>query len=163
MGTISPGGCAENADQVTHADTVYEPLKAYAQPCFSPHDCCPVDSSYERKTLRLLQEWQKMARREFGQDFTIVKPLFDENACRPDFVLELVDGRKIVIETMGYQQDAQYEASKLITHQLMQQHFGIVLQHDMRRRGLRFEAPAKTKLLQDLKTAIRDRIQPPYP
>jgi len=116
----------------TPNDTLYEPYGCFAQPCVASDDCAPVDSTFEKRTLEYLMSVQKSERRAAGVRFNIVKPLFDisvrmedggEQFCRPDFILEVLgnDGRierKIVVETMGVQDD-DYEASKKNTHPRM--------------------------------------------
>lgn len=102
----------------------------FAQPCFSDVDCCPVDSSYERRTLEILLRFQQESVATGGPAFDIVKPLFDmtvdlngvRRTCRPDFVLEIQDGGDtpflLPIETMG-RDDPLYYLSKEETHPRM--------------------------------------------
>lgn len=118
----------------TPADTIYEPFGCYAQPCVDDDDCAPVDSTYEKRTLAFLRSVQRTEAASAGVRFNIVKPLFDLSVtmpdgraelCRPDFILEIVGRngeieRKIIVETMGRQDDPEYDESKRITHPRME-------------------------------------------
>ncbi|MDH6650187.1 UNVERIFIED_ORG: hypothetical protein M2312_004858 [Rhizobium esperanzae] len=117
----------------TPTDSIYDPFGCYAQPCVASDDCAPVDSTYEKRTLGFLRSVQRTEAASKGARFNIVKPLFDltvtmpngqEELCRPDFILEVLgrDGgieRKIVVETMGRQDDPEYDESKRTTHPRM--------------------------------------------
>ena len=104
----------------------YAPLRAYAQPIHSGRMFVPVESDFERKTLKAILAAQ---RELHGQrvDLAIGKPLFDtmtpNGPCRPDFMLEArsrVTGemKMLVVEAMGFD-SADYEAAKAVTHPRM--------------------------------------------
>ena len=104
----------------------YAPLRAYAQPIHSGRMFVPVESDFERKTLKAILAVQ---RELHGQrvDLAVGKPLFDtmtpNGPCRPDFMLEArsrVTGemKTLVVEAMGFD-STDYEAAKAVTHPRM--------------------------------------------
>jgi hypothetical protein len=104
----------------------YAPLRAYAQPIFNGRLFVPVESDFERRTVRCILDCQKILHAH-GVDVAIRKPLFDTmtrlGPCRPDFVMEArsrITGevRTLVIEAMGFDND-DYLATKAITHPRM--------------------------------------------
>ena len=87
-------------------------LRAYLHPCWSERSLFPVDSDYERQTLRQLMRLRQWLSTKNGVDVTITKPLFDmavddaddqgvQEPVIPDFIV-YADGGGIVVETMGY-------------------------------------------------------------
>ena len=105
----------------------YSPLRAYAQPIFNGRLFVPVESDFERRTLRCVLDCQKMLHMR-GVDLAVGKPLFDTmtelGPCRPDFLLEArsrVTGevRTLVLEALGFD-TADYHAAKAVTHPRMQ-------------------------------------------
>jgi hypothetical protein len=84
----------------------------------------PVDSGLERQTAKLLM---KAMRTQVAigavPELTLVKPLSDDDTptgpCRPDFEVELPNGRAILVECMGRDKDPEYLASKALTHPRM--------------------------------------------
>jgi hypothetical protein len=58
-------------------DGVVEVLRAYLQPCVSTLWLLPVDSSFERRTVRLLVSLQRWVSRHDGAALTVEKPVFD--------------------------------------------------------------------------------------
>lgn len=115
---------------------------AYAHPISSLDECFPVDSNYERRTLKLLRQQQIYFRKTgLCENLSISKPMFDREVempsgekehCSPDFLLTITDLKstknKIVIETMGSNDDA-YNESKAITHPRMER-LGPVVEHE---------------------------------
>ncbi|AOH87245.1 hypothetical protein AWL63_24115 (plasmid) [Sphingomonas panacis] len=106
----------------------YAPLRAYAQPIFSGNRFVPVESEFERNTLRALLGLRHAFDRD-GIDIAIEKPVFDIltplGACRPDFLLEARsrhtgEVRQLIVEAMGFSSD-EYRASKTVTHPRMAQ------------------------------------------
>jgi hypothetical protein len=118
--------------------------EAFAQHAYSTAQPVPLDSRYERMTLRSLVsviEWVKRR----GVEVTLAKPLFDREVrqidepslwCRPDFELTFrtVDGaapaprrHRIVIETMGAD-EPEYLERKSRTHGIMKRR-GILIEH----------------------------------
>lgn len=104
----------------------FAPLRAYAQPIYNGRMFVPVESDFERKTLKALLAVQHQLHVS-GVDVAIGKPLFDtmtpHGPCRPDFMLEArsrVTGelRTLVVEAMGFD-NADYEAAKAKTHPRM--------------------------------------------
>ncbi|WP_375383194.1 hypothetical protein [uncultured Sphingomonas sp.] len=105
----------------------YAPLRAYAQPIFNGCRFVPVESDFERKTMRCLLDCQKILH-VHGVDAAIGKPLFDTmtrlGPCRPDFMVEARsrttgEVRTLVIEAMSFDTD-DYHAAKAVTHPRMQ-------------------------------------------
>ncbi|RIA46402.1 hypothetical protein DFR49_0943 [Hephaestia caeni] len=104
----------------------YAPLRAYAQPVYSGQRFIPVDSEFERSTLRDLLRIQHRLH-ERGHDSSILKPLFDIQTpagnCRPDFIIETCsratgESRAAVVESMGFDVESYHDA-KAITHPRM--------------------------------------------
>lgn len=103
-------------------------LRAFAQPVFSESILMPVDSDYERQTLRCLLSAQ------VKKCFSISKPVIDMEVIRrssgdganmpevkkvrPDFILNYDTCTTVVVETMGYDDD-EYVESKKRTHPFM--------------------------------------------
>lgn len=99
------------------------PLRAYAQPIFSGNRFVPVESEFERSTLRGLLGTRSAFARE-GIDIAIEKPVFDTltplGACRPDFLLEARSRRtgeirQLVVEATGFLSD-EHRAAKISRH-----------------------------------------------
>ncbi len=104
----------------------YAPLRAYAQPIHNGRMFVPVESDFERKTLRAILAAQHELHVQ-GVDVAIGKPLFDtmtqHGPCRPDFMLEARsrmtgEVKTLVVEAMGFDSD-DYEAAKAVTHPRM--------------------------------------------
>jgi hypothetical protein len=98
----------------------YAPLRAYAQPIFSGNRLVPVESEFERTTMRALLATRPAFDHE-GVDIAIEKPIFDTlttfGACRPDFLLEARSRRtgeirKLVVEASGHTDD-EFRAAKV--------------------------------------------------
>jgi hypothetical protein len=111
----------------------YAPLRGYAQPIYNGRLFVPVESDFERKTLKRILEAQRLLRSQ-SIDLAIGKPLFDtmtpDGPCRPDFVLEgrsreTGELRTLVVEAMGFDND-DYLAAKAVTHPRMR-HLGDLL------------------------------------
>lgn len=95
----------------------------------SPYIWMPVESDLERKTLdTILSVLRWYCHRTEGtpvQPVTVFKPLFDmmsddpEKACRPDFIVSLPNGKKVVVESMGMEDDANYLERKSRSHPKM--------------------------------------------
>ncbi len=115
------------------ADGPVEVLRAYLHPCMSASWLLPVDSDYERHTLKqLLSVGHWLA--EGGQTrLTIVKPVFDmapvplvcpgeetepHEPILPDFLVRSSTGGQAVVETMGYDLPA-YRERKARLHPAM--------------------------------------------
>lgn len=123
--------------------TFLTPLRAFTQPIFSEDLLIPVDSDFERKTLKILLDCQKTKK------FSICKPVRDiavdsnqlgentrgrkalltvtKTTIRPDFILSYDDGRMVVVETMGYE-NTDYLDRKKRTHSDMRQ-IGEIVEH----------------------------------
>ncbi|MPW21717.1 conserved hypothetical protein [Paraburkholderia piptadeniae] len=120
--------------------------EAFAQHAHSFARPVPLDSQYERITLKLLfrlMEWVK----KHGVGVTLSKPLFDREVrqidkpslwCRPDFELTFRSAgavgvaprlHRLVIETMGAD-DPDYLARKSRTHEIMKRR-GILIEHQV--------------------------------
>ena len=104
----------------------YAPLRAYAQPIQSGRMFVPVESDFERKTLKAILAAQRELHNRHV-DLAIGKPLFDtmtkDGPCRPDFMLEARsretgEMKTLVVEAMGFD-SADYEAAKAVTHPRM--------------------------------------------
>ncbi|MEO1280170.1 MAG: hypothetical protein AAFV69_00390 [Pseudomonadota bacterium] len=113
------------------------PLRAYAQPIYSPTQFLPVDSGFERTVIKAVNSarWS-LARRAPQLDVSLKKPVFDivtpDGPCRPDIILDLTDNetgevRTIIVEAMGRLDDPDYVNAKQITHQRMA-HIGQVIE-----------------------------------
>lgn len=111
----------------------YAPLRGYAQPIYNGRLFVPVESDFERKTLKRILEAQRLLRSQ-SVDLAIGKPLFDtmtpDGQCRPDFILEgrsreTGELRTLVVEAMGFDND-DYLAAKAVTHPRMR-HLGDLL------------------------------------
>lgn len=96
------------------------PLQAYAQPIFSGNRFVPVETDFERGTLRGLLSTQSAFVRE-GIDIALEKPVFDTltplGACRPDFLLEARSRRtgeirRLVVQALGFLSD-EHRAAKI--------------------------------------------------
>jgi hypothetical protein len=100
----------------------YGVTSVYIHPVYSRRVLVPVDSHFERITLRLLLDLQERLFAE-GVSFTIEKPLHDiqqeAGRCRPDFLLSLQSGARVVVETMGFETE-EYRQRKQRTHESMQ-------------------------------------------
>lgn len=119
-----------------------EVVRAYLHPCLHKGSLFPVDSNAERSTFMVIDkacEW--VTGKQQCLTFNLEKPLFslpsveteeddaedDEAetcafACIPDFILHCTrDGRqndllRIIVETMGFENDQNYSARKERTH-----------------------------------------------
>lgn len=143
--------------------------RVFYKPCLGDDEWFPVDSEYERKTLRALIRF-KRAHPELGIQ-KISKPLFDQPVgtsgttyCKPDFVITFkrngdAKEKTVAIETMGFA-DANYEARKSRTHPLMFNKYRGLIQHS-------FAAGRTYELLKtferELENFLRDGVQPLYP
>lgn len=105
-------------------ESVFRVLDAYIHPVFSKAILLPVDSDAERDTARILIEqiafWHQAER--IGMTVHLRKPLFEEltpsgDSCRPDFILELPNNTRILVETM--KGDPAYLAAKVALHSRM--------------------------------------------
>jgi hypothetical protein len=103
-------------------------IGASVVPVFSAHLWMPVESDLERKTLaKLLSVLRWYRQRSQGEvpEIRIHKPLFDlgedgpESLCRPDFILAMPNGERVVIETMGMRADMDYATRKERMHPRM--------------------------------------------
>ncbi|RAS09777.1 hypothetical protein [Ensifer adhaerens] len=141
-------------------------IRSFMQPCFD-HDCWfPVDSDYERQTLRILIDVQ---RSHPQYNIRISKPLFDtpipgisKASCKADFVVNFARGEsdvEVAIETMGYT-DQDYEERKGRTHPLMLALYKGLIQH-------RFVPGRKSELRRTFRAELMAFIergeQPAYP
>ena len=121
----------------------YECLRAFAQPVYSENLLVPVDSDYERQTLKILLESQS------SKKYSIYKPVADREVSmrghrqktentdilqrtppikvRPDFILTYQDFSSVVVETMGYRTDEYLERKKR-THAAMAK-IGRIVEH----------------------------------
>jgi hypothetical protein len=110
-----------------------EVLRAYLQPCMSPTWLLPVDSNFERRTVRQLVSLQRWVLKHEGVVLTVEKPVFDMDAPAtldvaggtdphqpviPDFIVRGSRGRCVVVETMGFDLPA-YRARKARLHPAM--------------------------------------------
>lgn len=103
-------------------------IGASVVPVFSAHLWMPVESDLERKTLAKLLSvlrWYRQRSQGDAPEIRIHKPLFDlgedgpDSLCRPDFMLDLPNGARVVIETMGMRADMDYAARKERMHPRM--------------------------------------------
>ena len=123
-----------------------EVLRAYLHPCMSPTWLLPVDSNYERQTVRQLLSVRRWLLEQGGIDLTVEKPVFDmaeppppagggeaepHEPVIPDFIVRGSTGRCAVIETMGFDLPA-YRARKARLHPAMSLACGggPVVEHD---------------------------------
>ncbi|WP_028215595.1 hypothetical protein [Paraburkholderia mimosarum] len=118
--------------------------EAFAQHAYSFARPVPLDSRYERVTLKLLFDVMAWVKKH-GVEVTLWKPLFDREVrqtdapsqwCRPDFELTFrsvaaagVAARphRVIIETMGVD-DPDYLERKLRTQEIMKRR-GILIEH----------------------------------
>lgn len=150
-----------------NSDTV-QGLRCFMQPCLDDDCWFPVDSDYERRTLRELIHF-KSDHPELGI-IKISKPLFDQQVgtsqskyCKPDFIVTFKrkgddSEKEVAIETMGFA-DVDYEARKSRTHPLMLEKYKGLIQHCF--------APGRTYDLliafrRELEEFLRDGAQPLY-
>lgn len=147
-------------------------MRCFLQPCFSPESWFPVDSNFERETVRTTIEWRDQL--PDGWTVDIEKPLFDELVpmpngdnvpCRPDFILTVKRGgtfvRTIAVETMGII-GVEYEIRKRRTHPAMLKRWKWLVQHDMTHRR-RFDIEkARQLFLEQLTEAALNGTQPYY-
>lgn len=103
-------------------------IGASVVPVFSTHLWMPVESELERKTLAKLLSvlrWYRQRSDGKGPEIKIHKPMFDlcgdgsDDWCRPDFILDLPNGRRVVIETMGMRDSQDYAERKQRMHPRM--------------------------------------------
>lgn len=120
--------------------------EAYAQHAYNRHIPIPLDSSYERITLKLIQEVLSWLQKK-GIPILLTKPLFDSEvtqnldetaSCRADFELEVNSGganapKRILIETMG-SDSLEYLSQKASTHALMRLR-GALIKHEFHTDG----------------------------
>lgn len=144
--------------------------EAFAQHAYSAAQPIPLDSRYERITLKLLFRAMEWVRKR-GVAVTLEKPLFDRPVrqkdgsrlwCRPDFELTfrtqvVATGssprlHRIVIETMGAD-EPEYLDRKVRTHVIMKRR-GILVEHrvsddgDQDERDKKFYRRVVAKILQ---------------
>lgn len=115
----------------------YTLRETYAHPVYSKTMLIPVDSNYERRTLKILINLQKLIFESYNILIKIEKPLhnvktIDNENCRPDFVLyedvfAEISGKNVIIETMGFN-DREYLDRKDRTHQHMKK-LGELIEH----------------------------------
>ena len=127
-------------------DGPVEVLRAYLQPCMSATWLLPVDSNFERRTVRQLVSLQRWVSRHDGAAPTVEKSVFDMAApvaaadggetdphepVIPDFIVRGPRGRCVVVETMGFDLPA-YRARKARLHRAMSRACGgaLVIEHD---------------------------------
>ena len=119
--------------------------EAFAQHAFTMGRPIPLDSSYERQTLKLLLDVMRWVKKK-GVTVTLRKPLFDSEVtladgttahCRADFELEipvpagsLAKPSRILVETMGADSQ-EYLDQKSATHAIMRQR-GAIIEHVVR-------------------------------
>ena len=119
-------------------------LRAYLHPCWSERSLFPVDSNYERQTLRELMKLRDWLARKSRLNMTITKPLFDlspddsgndgvHEPILPDFIAH-ADGSTVVVETMGYDLPS-YRERKARMHSAMSRvcDGASVVEHDFAR------------------------------
>ena len=95
------------------------PVKIGAMYINSRSELCPLESQYERGML-----WALLAELPAnGANWSIEKPIYDENDVRPDFKVLTSFGTSIAIEVAGMK-TPEYKESKSITHERMKQLFG---------------------------------------
>ena len=114
-------------------DGPVEVLRAYLQPCMSATWLLPVDSNFERRTVRQLVSLQRWISRHDGAAPTVEKPVFDMAApvaaadggetdphepVIPDSIVRGPRGRCVVVESMGFDLPA-YRARKARLHLAM--------------------------------------------
>lgn len=121
----------------------FTPIRAFTQPVFSENLLVPVESDYERKTLKILLDCQiekkfsitkPVADRLVSPNLRNKKPISGEPAeimqpmnIRPDFILCYDQGKTVVVETMGYQ-TIEYIERKKRTHPYMRV-LGEIIEH----------------------------------
>ena len=117
-----------------HPDEEVTVLRAYLHPCATPTWLLPVESNYERGTLKQLLSVGRRLAEKRGVELTIEKPVFDltpptglgrevkepsaHEPIIPDFIVRATSGRSVVLETMGYEQSA-YRDRKARIHLAM--------------------------------------------
>ncbi|KJJ97314.1 hypothetical protein [Ralstonia sp. R-29] len=122
--------------------------EAFAQHAFKMNRPIPLDSSYERQTLKLLLDAMQWVKKK-GVTVTLKKPLFDSEVtladgtithCRADFELEVHapmgangESRRVLVETMGADSQ-EYLDQKAATHAIMRQR-GAIIEHEVRNDG----------------------------
>jgi hypothetical protein len=106
----------------------FVPVSAYAQPCLSKSVLLPVDTPRERSTAELLLSQITYWAREsaLGMAVQLEKPLHDEVspsavACRPDFILWLPNGKRVLIEAVSDDKLVEYLKDKVKQHLSMRQ------------------------------------------
>ncbi len=113
----------------------FEVMRAYAHPVFNASLLIPVDSDYERETLKILLSMQAWSMTN-GMSPWIAKPLHNltppgsTSACRPDFIIGRKDapGRVVIVETMGFDDEA-YRVRKARIHADCMSTLGEVVTH----------------------------------
>jgi len=101
----------------------YDTVDSFVTPILAENNLPPLDSSYERKVLKILLKISRSLLRKVSR-VAIRKPLFDipvsdNRLCRPDFII-LGQNRKVVLEVMGSWED-EYLERKTRTHPLMEE------------------------------------------
>lgn len=105
----------------------FDAIRASVWPAYSEKLPFPVDSDFERATLRDLISW-RLYWSQKGHEFTITKPLDFSTPIKPDFlVLDKESGAQVVIETMG-SDDETYLDRKRRTHIEMRK-LGPLIEH----------------------------------
>ena len=107
-----------------HPDDDVTVLRAYLHPCAKATWLLPVDSNYERGTLKQLLSVGHWLADKRGVELTIEKHVFDlapppprdddkapapHEPIIPDFIVRSSSGRSVVVETMGYELPAYRE------------------------------------------------------
>jgi hypothetical protein len=127
-------------------DGPVEVLRAYLQPCVSATWLLPVNSHFERRTVRQLVSLQRWVLSHDGAALIVEKPVFDLEApvavaaggetdphepVIPDFIVRGLRGRCVVVETMGFDLPA-YRDRKAGLHPAMSRACGgaPVVEHD---------------------------------
>ena len=129
-----------------HPDEDVAVLRAYLHPCARATWLLPVDSNYERRTLKQLLSVGHWLGDKRAVDLAIEKPVFDlappppradgkepspHEPIIPDFIVRASSGRSVVVETMGYDVPA-YRERKARMHPAMSKAWqdAPVLEHD---------------------------------
>jgi len=104
----------------------FVPVSAVAKPCLNKSVLLPVDSPRERRTAEMLLAqityWAREA--ALGIQAQIEKPLHDEiapdgTACRPDYVIWLPNGRRVLLEAVSEDKSMEYLKLKVRQHPAM--------------------------------------------
>lgn len=101
-------------------------LSAAARPVLSKSVLLPLDSPKERATAEMLLAQITYWARAMGITAQLEKPLHEEiapdgTACKPDFLLWLPNGKRILIEAMSEDKSLDHLKNKLRQHAAMRQ------------------------------------------